>query len=308
MQLDIPVVRSLTHKMEHDLVASSAPEGTEEFIKIIPARDGFEIPLRVHRPKTTRTRSPLIVYHHFGGYCVGNSALAIPFCRSLVQQFNAVCVNVDYRLAPEHPFPTPINDCWDALQWVASNATELGADPSKGFIVSGESSGGNISIVLTHLARDGKISPPLTGQFLSLPSCLPPETVPGKFKQFYHSWEQAKISPKLFGYDLTVMFRKAHAADIRSPLFAAFNDPHGHAGLPPAYIQVCGLDPVRDEGLVYEKVLREEYGILTKLDVYSGLPHAFWQVYPAFGKAKQAYENMLEGFAWLLKQGDYAHA
>lgn len=233
---------------------------------------------------------------------MGSSALAIPLCRKLVQRFGAVCVNVEYRLAPEHPFPTPINDCWDALQWAAANAADLGADPSKGFIVGGESSGGNIAIVLTHLARNNNLSPPLTGQFLGLPSCLPPDTVPEKYKPFYHSWEQAEESPQLFGYEMTMMFRKAHAADVHSPLFAAFNDPTGHADLPPAYFQICGLDPVRDEGLVYEKVLREECGIKTKMDVYSGLPHAFWQVFPSFEKAGQAYEDMVNGFSWLLEQ------
>lgn len=292
----------MTQTMERKIEGSLVPEGIEEFIKTITARDGTKISLRIHRPKAALNGLPVIVYHHFGGYCVGSSALAVPLCRSLVQQFHVVCVNVDYRLAPEYPFPTPINDCWDALQWVATNASELGADPSKGFIVGGESSGGNIAIVLSHLARDNNLSPPLTGQFLSLPSCLPPETVPEKFKPFYHSWKQAQEAPKLFGYGMTTMFRKAHAADVNSPLFASFNDPQGHAGMPPAYFQICALDPVRDEGMVYEKVLREEHKIKTRLDIYPGLPHAFWQVYPAFEKAKEAHQDMMNGFAWLLEQ------
>jgi acetyl esterase/lipase len=179
----------------------------------------------------------------------------------------------------------------------------LRANPTKGFIVGGESSGGNISIVLTYLARDHNLSPPLTGQSLSLPFCLSSETVPEKYKPFYHSWEQAKQAPEIFGYERTIMFRKAHAADINSPLFGAFADPNGHNGLPPAYFQVCGLDLVRDEGLVYEKVLREEYGVSTRLDLYSGLPHAFWQVHQGFEEVSRAHEDMVSGFAWLLKQG-----
>jgi acetyl esterase/lipase len=288
--------------IEAKLGADPAPQDIEEIFKTIPARDGFDIPLRIHRPKAASNDSPLIVYYHFGGYCVGSSALAIPICRQLVQRFSAVCVNVDYRLAPENSFPTPINDCWDALQWVAANATGLGANPAKGFIVGGESSGGNIAIVLTHLAKADNLSPPITGQFLSLASCLPPDTVPERYKPFYHSWEQAENSPKLFGYAMTTMFREAHNPDMNSPLFGAFNDPKGHAGMPPAYFQVCGLDPVRDEALVYEKVLREEYGIDTKVDVCAGLPHAFWQVYPAFEKGKDAIEDMMNGFKWLLQQ------
>ncbi|KAH6632917.1 Alpha/Beta hydrolase protein [Boeremia exigua] len=249
----------MSQKMEEKLSASPPPEGVEELIKIIQARDGFDISLRIHRPKSASDQLPLIVYYHLGGCCVGSSAIAIPFCRRLVQRFNAVCVNVDYRLAPEHPFPTPIGDCWDALQWVASNAVELGANPTRGFVVGGESSGGNIS-------------------------------------------REAQQAPELFGYGMTVMYRKSHAADVYSPLFGAFNHPNGHAGLPPAYFQICGLDPVRDEGLLYEKVLREDYGIKIRLDVYPGLPHAFWQVFPAFEKATKAHEDMLNGFAWLLNQ------
>lgn len=287
--------------IEAALGASPAPDGVEEYVQSIPARDGASISVRVHRPKQASGASPLIVYYHFGGYCIGTSALAISLCRNLVQRFGAVCVNVDYRLAPEHVFPTPINDCWDALQWAATHTAELGADPTKGFIVGGESSGGNAAIVLAHLARDNKLSPPLTGQFLGLPSCLPPETVPEKYKPFYHSWDQAKESP-LFGLGTTVMFRNAHAPDMKSPLFGAFNDPNGHAGLPPAYFQICGLDPVRDEGLIYEKVLREEYGTTTKLDLYAGLPHAFWQVYPTFKGSPKAREDMVNGFGWLLGQ------
>ncbi len=290
----------MTSMIEAKILASPTPDDVEEVTETIPARDGYQIPLRIHRPKTAVDGSPLIVYYHFGGYCVGTNALAIPLCRNLVQRFNAVCINVDYRLAPEHKFPTPINDCWDALQWAAKNATELRADPSYGFIVSGESSGGNIAIVLSHLARGHNLSPPITGQFLSLPSCLPPEIVQEKYKPYYHSWEQAEGSPKLFGYVMTTMFREAHGADATSPLFAAFNDPKGHAGMPPAYFQICGLDPVRDEGLLYEKVLREEYGVATKLDLYPGVPHAFWQVYPAFEMTQQANLDMIEGFAWLL--------
>ena len=156
--------------------------------------------------------------------------------------------------------------------------------------------------MLAHLARDNALSPPLTGQFLSVPSCLPPDAVPERYMPFYHSWDQAAASPQLFGYATTVMFRASHAPDMASPLFGAFNDPKGHAELPPAYFQICGLDPVRDEGLVYEKVLREEYGIETKLDVYPGLPHAFWQLFPGLKASQKAHEDMFNGFAWLLER------
>lgn len=289
-------------QIEAALGASVVPEGIEEVLEEIPVRDGSTITARVHRPNPATNHSPLIVYYHLGGYCAGSSALEIPLCRSLVKNFDAVCVNVDYRLAPEHPFPTPINDCWDALKWAAAHAAELGADPTRGFIVGGESAGGNASIVLAHLARDTNLSPPLTGQFASLPYCLPPGTVPDKYKALYHSWEQSFQAPDLFLYDSIMITRKAHAPDMLSPLFGAFHHPDGHSALPPAYFQVCALDPFRDEGLVYEKVLREEYGIETRLDLYPGLPHAFWALCPRLKASEKARQDQVDAFGWLLSK------
>lgn len=91
------------------------------------------------------------------------------------------------RLAPEHPFPTGVNDSWDALQWAAANATSLSANPALGFIVGGGSAGGNIAAVLTHLARDENLHPPLTGQYLCVPALLPSEVVPEQYKHEYQS-------------------------------------------------------------------------------------------------------------------------
>jgi len=81
-------------------------------------------------------------------------------------------VNVGYRLAPEHKFPTAQTDCWDAVKWLAAHASELGADPTKGFIVGGISAGGTTSAVVSVLAAEEKLSPPITGQWLCAPSLM----------------------------------------------------------------------------------------------------------------------------------------
>src|SRR5436305_973828 len=91
------------------------------------------------------------------------------------------------RLAPEHPFPTGINDSWDALKWAAANASSLKANPEIGFIVGGASAGGNIAAVLALRARDEELSPPLTGQYLCVPALLHPANVPEKLKHEYLS-------------------------------------------------------------------------------------------------------------------------
>jgi len=165
-------------------------EVTEQDRKI-PVRDGSEITIRVYKPVTKKgDRTPLIVMFHEGGWGMGNLSDEEVNCRLFSRDLGAVCVNVEYRLAPEHPFPTWINDAWDALQWCAQHASELGADPSRGFVVGGGSAGGNITAVLAHIARDEQLSPALTGQYLGVPAImcfLPPSHIPVQYRSEYLS-------------------------------------------------------------------------------------------------------------------------
>jgi acetyl esterase/lipase len=112
---DIPRLRK-----QYAIQVSPVLEGVVEEGRNIPVRDGSTIPIRVHSPsKRPAGGSPLVVNYHGGGFILGDPDPSTDFCRSLVTAFRVVVVNVDYRLAPEHPFPTPINDAWDALQWVS---------------------------------------------------------------------------------------------------------------------------------------------------------------------------------------------
>jgi acetyl esterase/lipase len=112
---DIPRLRK-----QYAIQVLPSLEGVIEKDHNIPVRDGSTIPIRVHSPSEPPARgSPLVVNYHGGGFILGDLDSSTDFCRSLVTAFNVVVVNVDYRLAPEYPFPTPINDTWDALQWVS---------------------------------------------------------------------------------------------------------------------------------------------------------------------------------------------
>ena len=210
-----------------------------------------------------------------------------------------MCISAAYQLGPQHPFPAAPKSAWDSLKWAAANAKSFGADPSLGFVVGGTSAGGNLTAVLSHLARDEKLSPPLTGQYLSIPALLPPAVVPEKYKEFHLSSEQNKSAPILPQAAID-MFMKGYQPDEHDPLYVPFNHPKGHADLPPAYFQVAGLDPLRDEALIYERVLRDEYGIKTKLDMYPGLPHGFWLFFTMLKSAEKFRVDMVEGMGWLL--------
>ncbi|KAK1496377.1 hypothetical protein CCUS01_02723 [Colletotrichum cuscutae] len=289
------------------------PEQVREDDRKVTMRDGHEIAIRVYAPvKAPSGGSPLIVMYHEGGWCMGDLSDEEVNCRLFSRDLGAVCINVEYRLAPEFPFPTGINDSWDTLQWAAENAAELGADPSQGFIIGGGSAGGNITAVLAHLARDNNLSPPLTGQYLCVPAimCLaPPESMPEKYRPEYLS--HPSVTPckdPVIGNtagDGEAALRAIIQPDVESPLFIPFHYGRigqGHKGLPPTYFQLAGLDPFRDEGLIYERVLREEAGVKTKLDIYAGLPHYFWTNWPLLEKSRTFVEDTLKGIQWLLEQ------
>jgi len=183
-------------------------------------------------------------------------------------------------LAPEHPFPEGIHDCLDALKWAISSAEELKIDAKLGVIVGGASSGANFTCAVTLLAREDEFfkETPITGQVLIIPTTCSPYAVPEKYKDVMLSRMELYDAPGLDEHAIKMFidaYNTGHVPNSQasnplvSPLLAGT-----HKGLPPAYFQIAGLDPLRDEGLIYEQVLMES-GIKTKLDIYPGVPHGF---------------------------------
>jgi len=207
---------------------------------------------------------------------------------------------VEYRLAPEFPFPTPIDDSWAALKWAASNIKSLGADPSAGFIIGGTSASGNISAVLELLARDEKLSPPLTGTVLLVPGTTSHQSPPAKYVSEITSWKQNENAP-ILTVPLMDKMMEAYKPDVNSKLFNILGTYDDFKGLPPTFFQVCGLDPLRDEGLLYERLLKED-GVKTKIHIYPGLSHGFWSQFPEWEKSKTFVKETVAGVEWILSQ------
>jgi len=273
-----------------------------------PTSDGSKIRAKLYQPTNPpKEGSPLIVMYHGGGFCIGAPEGEEQSCRNFVQAFGAVCLSATYRLAPEFKFPYAPKDAWDCLKWAAENAKSWGADPSVGFVIGGTSAGGNITAVLAHLARDEGLSPPLTGQYLAIPAVLPDTKVPERYKKYFLSYEQNKNAPVLPKAAID-MFMQGYQPDNDDGVwYAVFNHPKGHANLPPTFFQIDGMDPLRDEAIIFERVLREDNGIETKMNLYPGLPHGHWGFFPFLKASEKFRKEQVEGMGFLLgKEPDFS--
>ncbi|TFY63747.1 hypothetical protein EVJ58_g3064 [Rhodofomes roseus] len=264
------------------------------------AVDGGTISVRCTTP-TKGEVFPLMVWVHGGGFVTGTLEPDDYLLRALSVELGIVTVNVEYRLAPEFRFPTPLNDCYAALKWAADNAALLSASVTKGFILGGQSAGGNLVAALAYRAREDPFfqGRALTGHLLQYPQVIHPDAVPARYKSELLSMEELKDAPVLKRDDL-LFFAQAYQAEPYNPECSPLLYP-SHAGLPPLYMQVCGWDPVRDECLLYEKVLREA-GADTKIDIYPGVPHIFAAMHPTLSQAVKHDRDMREGIRWLLEK------
>ncbi|KAI0328848.1 hypothetical protein GY45DRAFT_1372084 [Cubamyces sp. BRFM 1775] len=285
--------------LEPHLPADNAYVVTDHHIPV----EGGEIAARCLVPMVDDESEtfPVLLYIHGGGFSLGGIEMDDYTLRIRCVRHKLSVVNVDYRLAPEHPFPTPVNDCYAALKWTASNTSVLRGDLSKGFLIGGESAGANLSAVLSHMARDDPFfeGRRLRGQYLCEPNICHYAAYPETLKAKFRSVEEFPAMPTLSRQAMERYYRWYNAPPS-DPRFSPLLYP-SHQGLPRAYIQAMELDPLRDDAFVYAEVLREA-GVETKMDLNLGVTHAFYAVFPALAAAARVRENAERGFEWLLRR------
>ena len=234
------------------------------------------IRVREYRPPGVGERAAAVVYFHGGGWVLGSPDTHNYGAAALALAAGCALYSVDYRLAPEHPYPAALDDCVDAFDAIVARAEELGLDPKR-VAVAGDSAGGNLAAALSLHHRDAPVRP--CAQILIYPVV---------------DLSQARASTELFaeGFLLTRSAMR-YFIDAYVPDAAARTEPlvsplhaRSHEGLPPAHVIVAGYDPLRDEGREYAAVLRDA-GIDVELEEYPSTFHGFFGI-PGLGVSQRA--------------------
>jgi acetyl esterase len=247
-----------------------------------------QIPVRLYLPAASAAL-PVLVYFHGGGWVIGGIDTHDHFCRHLANAAACAVASVDYRLAPEHKFPTGLEDCYTAVLWIITNANAFNIDSSR-IAVGGDSAGGNLAAAITLLARD-RGGPDLSYQVLIYPVTdywipSPPSYLKlgvgysltrDSMIWFWHHYLPSGVSPD-----------NPYLCPLRAPSLE---------GVPPAFVITAEYDPLLDEGERYVERLKDA-GVQVVLKRYDGMMHGFCHHYKRFIQARQLVNDIADALPW----------
>ncbi|MFN2643790.1 MAG: alpha/beta hydrolase [Burkholderiales bacterium] len=252
-----PFVARRIYRDTRAALAPSAPALAQVRLLALP-----NFALRLYRPVAEGVL-PALVYFHGGGWTIGDVDTHDVLCRELALGARCAVFSVDYRLAPEHPFPAAVDDCLAATRYVAEHAAELNV---RGIAVGGDSAGGNLAAVVSLLARDAG-APAIAFQLL---------VYPATDQRCATASHERNAQGYLLTRDAIHYFRRHYLPSERdwtepraSPLLAK-----SHANLPPAFVLTAGYDPLLDEGRAYAEKLRDA-GVEVEYREYADMVHGF---------------------------------
>ena len=289
-----PINELSVSEARQNSAAMTAMQGSAEPVAGVQDRKlpgpGGDLPVRIYTP-FGKGPFPLLINFHGGGWVVGDIESTDGFCRSIANTVGCIVISVDYRLAPEHPFPAAADDAYHATLWAATHAPGFGGDPSR-IAVCGDSAGGNLAAVVSQMARDrGK--PALCFQLLIYPvtdaACDTPsysENADGYF---------LTKDAMLWFWNHYVQSDADRTHPYASPLRA-----DSLAGLPPALVITAEFDPLRDEGEQYAERMRAA-GTPVQLTRYDGMIHGFFLMNAMIDQGRKAIQQSAEALRTAFK-------
>jgi len=286
-QLPVPPTYALSVESARDrleeLIADQPVEDvahTEEFSIPGPETD---LPVRVYEPDADPPY-PVLVYLHGGGWTVGDIDTHDNVCAALTNRADCLTVSVDYRLAPEDPFPAAVEDSYAVVEWVAEHGDRLNADTDR-LAVAGDSAGGNLTAAVTLMARDHG-GPEIAYQGLIYPAVASPEI--HEFDSYEENAEGylLETASAEWYYDQYVQSPVHARNEYLAPLLA-----EDLSGLPPATVITAGFDPIRDEGIEYAERLADA-GVAVEHRHYEGMIHAFVSLPAVLSRGADALDEL----------------
>lgn len=257
---------------------------TTEFT--ITARDGYHLDTRIYNSSDRTAADRTVIYYHGGGLKVGDLDSEDLSCRRICIEGACTVYSVSYRLIPEYPMDTPVNDAWDALVGISERRI------SGKLIIAGSSSGGQLAAQVSQIAKDASpkvknidgllLRCPVTANNYENGSKIPPS-----FRPMHASWSTS--------FETSLLHMDQGTTSSVMPLEAS-----SFKGLPPTFVQVCTNDIYYSDGICYAGALSAA-GIPVKLDVVAGWPHTFWLKAPHLERALKADNDCIEGLRWLLE-------
>lgn len=277
---DLGAMRAGMAQLAQPLTSTEPVHIVDDTIKGIDEND---IRIRIYKPAQQDSVLPVLLWIHGGGYIIGSIEDNDQLCLQIVEASNCVVVSLDYRLAPEYPYPAPLEDCYSALKWIADHASDLQVDVTK-IGVAGASAGGGLTAGLTLLARDRQY-PAICFQMPLYPMINDRNDTPStnEIKEGM-VWNQKTNE---FGW-------KCYLGDLHGkdhvPIYAAPARAEDYSNLPYTYTCVGQLDPFRDETLSYVTKLAQA-GVDVEFHLYPGGYHGFEVLNPQSERAQQVIQE-----------------
>ena len=248
-----------------------------------------DIPVRLYDLRATRDPGPAVVFFHGGGFVIGDLDSHHSLCTEIAAELDLPVIAVDYRLAPEHPFPAAPDDCEAAARWIAANSDELGRDIT-GLITMGDSAGGNLTIVITQALVDRPAAVPVV---LQVPIYPLSDDKPDhqSFLDFAEGFMLTSDSMQWFGnaYQAVLGDKRAY------PIYGE------HSTTPPTVLVTAGLDPIRDSGRIYGAELVRSGAEVVFLEM-KGTIHGFAQVRKAIPSGQADMQSIFAAARLLLER------
>lgn len=239
-----------------------------------------DIPLRLYDARETREAGPVMVFFHGGGFVIGDIDTHEPFCTRMAEMLDVPVISVDYRLAPEHPWPAAPEDCEAVARWVAGSPDTLGRGVTALYL-SGDSAGGNLSIVTAMALRDDPAAVPVAAQLAIYPAA-DMANEHSSFNDFAEGYLLTRDGMEWFGQ----AYSPDPAHHHTSPAL------HSQAGIPPTVVVTASLDPIRDQGRAYAARLAQD-GVTHIFREAAGSIHGFVQLRQAIPSTAADIDGMI---------------